>query len=177
MARSERTPSVRGFIAACWHFRNQIVWSWDFGAAIAVGVLLWMIPTDDQISKASAGIAGAAIALGATLVGVVIAALAVVVALLDDELLELMERDTETGGVEGHLFPYWFVTGTGVVAFLLGMTLLLVEPYIPDQGVRALFALVAAFVVYTSIGVFNIVASLQATGVTRALLAKGRRPK
>src|SRR3990172_8956663 len=99
---------VPGFAATCWKFRDKIIWSWDFGAAALVLIVAVLTPSDAQVVSMSPGLATAALALGGAMVGVVVAALAVIVALLDDELLDLMDQDTRSGGVQGHLFPYSF---------------------------------------------------------------------
>ena len=172
---SERQSQIRGFIPSCWAFRDKIVWSWDFLAAALALVAAYALPSDQQVGKLSEPLATAAVALGAALVGVVVAGLAVVVALLDDELLVLMNKDEKSGGVAGHLFPYWFVTGTGVATFLSALLLLLAGTVMPTWASRALFAVVSACVVWTAMGVFNLVGSLQALGLNRALVAKLRR--
>jgi hypothetical protein len=146
----------------------------DFWAAIATLAVAWFAPTDMQIENLADPLGMAAIALGAALVGVVVAGLAVVVAMLDDELLTLLDTDEKTGRVPGHMFPYWFVTGTGVAAFLLALILLLARPALPPMAVRLVFALVAAFVVWTALGVFNLVGALQALGINRARFVRGR---
>jgi hypothetical protein len=79
------------------------------------------------------------------------------------------------GGIEGQLFPFWFVTATGVGTTLLGVLLLLTADALPELPLRILFTTVAALLVWTALGVFNLVAALQATGVTRAIYARGRR--
>jgi hypothetical protein len=168
MVASER---VRGFLASCWHFRNKIVWSWDFLAALVVGVLALFLPSNAQLVDLSMAMGSAGILVGTTLIGVVIAGLAVVVALLDDQLLALMQSDEVSGGVSGHLFPFWFVTATGVATVLLAVLLTLESAVtIAPDLLRAPFVLVASLLVWTVLGVLNLVGSLQATGVTRAML-------
>lgn len=171
---ADRQDEIRGFFASCWHFRDKIVWSWDFLAAVIVFAAAGFLPSDADLARLSAPLAAAALALGAALVGVVVAGLAVVVALLDDQLLALMDADTKSGGVPGHMFPYWFVTGTGVAAFLLALLLLLAESALGPAANRVLFAAVASLLVWTAIGVFNLVASLQALGINRALFVRLR---
>ncbi len=172
---SEPDTRIRGFFASCWAFRNKVVWSWDFGAAVVVFMAAAYVPTDADIAKLASPLGTAAVALGAALVGVVVAGLAVVVAMLDDELLALMDSDEKSGRVPGHMFPYWFVTGTGVATFLLALVLLLALPGLPAPVPRIVFALVAALLVWTALGVFNLVAALQALGINRALFVRGRQ--
>lgn len=172
----EPDSEIRGFFASVWAYRNKIVWSWDFLALAVTVILAYALPTDDQIDELTPVLATASLALGAALVGVVVAGLAVVVALLDDELLSLMESDATSGRVAGHLFPYWLVTGTGIAAFLLGLVLLMTHIVVPAEWLRVPFAALAGLVVWTALGVFNLVASLQALGINRATLVRGRKP-
>src|SRR3990170_2394385 len=105
---------VPGFAATCWKFRDKIIWSWDFGAAALVLIVAVLTPSDAQVVSMSPGLATAALALGGAMVGVVVAALAVIVAS-------------------------------------------------------------SALLVWTALVVFNLVASLQAMGVIRSILARSRR--
>jgi hypothetical protein len=174
---SDSGSQIRGFWPTCWTFRDKIVWSWDFLAFVLLVGAAYALPSDQQVGKLSEPLATAALALGAALVGVVVAGLAVVVALLDDDFLVLMDRDEKSGRVAGHLFPYWFVTGVGVATFLLALLLLLAGAALPAWASRAVFAFVCGLVVWTALGVFNLVGSLQALGLNRALNAKLKRPK
>jgi hypothetical protein len=173
---TDKGSRIEGFLVSCWTFRDTIVWSWDFAAAVIVGVLAWTLPTDLQVVAFVEPLAAAGVALGAALVGVVVAGLAVVVALLDDALLALMETDVKSGYVAGHIFPYWFVTATGVVTLLLGTLLSVAGEALYPELLRPLFAAEAAFLVWTVLGVFNLVGSLQALGLNRALVARLRTP-
>jgi hypothetical protein len=172
---TDAESEIRGFFASVWLFRDKIVWSWDCLAAAIVLLVAALAPTDEQVEKLADPLGTAAIALGATLVGVVVAGLAVVVAMLDDELLALMDTDEKSGRVPGHMFPYWFVTATGVATFLLALLLILGRSALPPVLDRVIFALVAALLVWTALGVFNLVAALQALGINRARFVRGRR--
>jgi hypothetical protein len=172
---AKRPTRVPGFIATAWLFRSKIVFSWDAGGATVAAILAVWLPSDQQVASLATPLAGAALGVGSALVGVVVAGLAVVVAFLDDEFLGVMDEGTERyGGVEGQLFPFWFVTATGVATLLLSVLLLLAAAVLPPVALRLLFAGVIALFVWTALGVFNLVASLQATGVTRAIYARGR---
>jgi hypothetical protein len=173
---AKRPAHVPGFFATCWLFRSKIVFSWDFAAAVAAGLAALVLPSDAQVATLSNPLAGAALGVGLALVGVVVAGLAVVVAFLDDEFLALMDQATQRyGGVEGQLFPFWFVTATGIATILLSALLLLTHDVLPLPALRFAFAGVVAMFVWTAIGVFNLVASLQAIGVSRAIYARGKR--
>jgi len=173
---TEPGSQIRGFFRTCWAFRDKIIWTWDFLALVIVAVAAFTLATDAQVVQLAPVLATATLALGAALVGVVVAGLAVVVALLDDDLLILMEADEKSGRVAGHLFPYWLVTGTGIASFLLALALVMTQSVLPAIWLRLLFASVAGLVVWTALGVFNLVASLQALGINRAILARGPRP-
>lgn len=163
-------------MATCWLFRSKIVFSWDFAGAVVAAIAAFVLPGPDQLPDLAAALGGPAVGIATALVGVVVAGLAVVVAFLDDDFLSVMDDSTrDYGGIEGQLFPFWFVTATGVGTTLLGVLLLLTADALPELPLRILFTTVAALLVWTALGVFNLVASLQATGVTRAIYARGRR--
>jgi hypothetical protein len=173
---ADRPPKVPGFFSTVWVFRSKVFFSWDFAWALAAFAAAAYFPTEQQLREASASLAPVAAGLAMSLVGVVVAGLAVVVAFLDDDFLALVDAATRKyGGVEGQLFPFWFVTATGVTAALGATGLILLSAYLPEIALRVLFALVLALVVWTSVGVFNLVAGLQATGVSRAIWAKAKR--
>jgi hypothetical protein len=173
---ADRPARLPGFLATCWLFRSKIVFSWDFAFAGLATVIAYAVPSDAQISKAAEPLAAAALGVGSALVGVVVAGLAVVVAFLDDQFLALMDEATERyGGVEGQLFPFWFVTATGVGTLLLAVFVLIAQPALPSLALRIAFAALVGLLVWTAAGVFNLVASLQATGVTRAIFVRRRR--
>lgn len=173
---AERPRRVAGFFATCWLFRSKIVFSWDFAFAVAAALLAWLAPSEPQLRQLSEPLAPVAVGLATALVGVVVAGLAVVVAFLDDDFLALIDEATKTyGGVEGQLFPFWFVTATGVGATLGATALMLTRQSLSELPLRVLFAAVIGLLVWTAVGVFNLVASLQATGVSRAIYARKKR--
>lgn len=167
--------SIRGFASSLWTFRRAVFWQWDFVISILVVVLGFILLPDAVVERRSEALATAGVGLGGAMVGVVVAGLAVVVALLDDELLALMDIDDESGRVPGHLFPFWFVAGIGVATFLLSALLFIVPGLLPPLAHRVLYVAVAGLLVWTALGVFNLVGSMQALGINRALLARGRR--
>jgi hypothetical protein len=175
---AKRPKGVPGFFATCWLFKSKIVFAWDFVGAVIAAVAAFVLPSDVQVAALSEKLAVSALGVGLALVGVVVAGLAVIVAFLDDEFLAVMDEATERyGGVEGQLFPFWFVTGTGVATIILSATVLLTHEILPTLALRLGFVGIAALLVWTSLGVFNLVAGLQSTGVSRAIYARRRRPK
>jgi hypothetical protein len=170
---AKRPKRVPGFFATCWLFKGKIVFSWDFAGAVLGSIAAFVLPSDLQVAGQSESLASSALGVGLALVGVVVAGLAVIVVFLDDEFLSVMDEATEQyGGVEGQLFPFWFVTATGVATILLSALLLLTHGALPSLWLRLLFTAVVGLLVWTSLGVFNLVASLQATGVSRAIYAR-----
>lgn len=173
---AKRPTRLPGFFATCWLFRSKIIFAWDFVGAAVITIAAYALPADPQLRSLGEALGGPAIGIATALVGVVVAGLAVIVALLDDEFLSLMDEATrDYGGIEGQLFPFWFVTATGVATILLGVALLLLADVLPLLFLRILFAALAGLLVWTALGVFNLVASLQATGVTRAIYVRGKR--
>lgn len=173
---ASRPSRVPGFFATVWLFRSKVFFSWDFGFAVAAAVASVFLPPDKDLPDAAAALTPVAVGLAAALVGVVVAALAVVVVFFDDDFLILIDDATrDRGGMEGQLFPYWFVTATGIAAVLTSTALMLVATSEWLGVTRALFVISIGFLVWTAVGVFNLVAYLQSVGVSRAIFVRKRR--
>jgi hypothetical protein len=164
-------PSVRGFFASVVLFKDKVILSWDLPIAAVLGILAWVVVADADAPAVLERLTGAGIAVSSALVGVVIAALAVIVAFLDDEFTALMDRATKDryGGMEGQLFPFWFVTGLGILTVLVSVGITAFATDAPGWLARVLVGFVALLLVWTALGVFNIVSYLHATGVSKAL--------
>ena len=172
---AERPRRVPGFFATCWLFRSKIIFSWDFALAVAVGLVAYFLVSDENLPAVADNAAVAGFAVAAALVGVVVAALAVLVAFMDDEFLILMDEATARyGSIEGQLFPFWFVTGTGVGAILTATAISVAGDSLNLVVLRILAAVALGLVVWTAVGVFNLVAQLQATGVSRAIFVRSK---
>ena len=129
-----------------------------------------------QLRHALDGLTTAGLAVATALVGVVIAALAVVVAFLDDEFIALMDKATRKyGGMEGQLFPFWFVTGLGIATILVSVAAICFGQGASNEWMRGLVGLLCWLVVWTALGVLNLVGYIHATGVSRALLIRRRQ--
>ena len=109
---ADEPPTVRGFFASVVLFRDKLV-AWDLAFAMVAAAAVYLFVPDPQVKPALSALTGAGLAVATTLIGVVIAALAVVVAFLNDEFIALIDRATRDreGGMEGQLFPFWFVSG------------------------------------------------------------------
>lgn len=169
-------PKVRGFFASTFRFRDKVLLAWDFVFAVVAAVLAWVLVEDADLAIASAGMGPAALGLAAALVGVVVASLALVVAFLDEDLLVLVAVATEDkGSIEGQLFPYWFVAGTGTGAVIASTALLLISDALGVLVAHVLLSVTVGLLVWTAVGVFNLVAYLHHLGVSRATLVLRRR--
>lgn len=171
---ANESPSVRGFVASVIVFRGKILRSVDLWIAVAVGVAVALLVRDADLSATVNRLAAAGLGLSAALVGVVLAALAIIVAFLDDELMVLMDRATAAkhGGMEGQLFPFWFVAWLAILAVLLSvLAATLGQLFVPGVQ-RALVGLLSLLIVWSALGVFNLVSFIHATGVSRAILLR-----
>lgn len=174
MAANPR-PHVRGFFGSVVAFRDKVLLSWDFVIAVVAAAVAWWAVPDTDLAEVARSFGPAALGLAAALVGVVVASLAVVVAFLDDDMLALVSRATRhRGDIDGQLFPYWFVTGTGTGAILAATFLLLLVEVADALVLRILLALTVGLLTWTAVGIFNIVAYLHHLGVSRALLVLAR---
>jgi hypothetical protein len=176
---AERPPTVPGLIRSSILFKEKWILSPDLWLGVLAGVVAWFAVPDAQIKTALGALTSAGLAVAATLVGVVIAALAVVVAFLDDEFIEMMDRATEKyGAMEGQLFPFWFVTGLGIATVLISVGAIAFAQGAGTGVQRVLVAVLTWLLVWTALGVLNLVGYIHHTGVSRAILVrkKFRRP-
>ena len=81
---AERPPSVPGLIRSSVLFKEKVVLSPDLWIGLVVGAAAWYLVPEAQIKTALDGLTSAGLAVAATLVGVVIAALAVMVSFLSE---------------------------------------------------------------------------------------------
>ena len=171
-------PKVRGFLESVALFKDKVVLSWDLWIGVVAGIVAWVLVADADAPGVLQRLTGAGIAVSSALVGVVIAALAVIVAFLDEEFTALIDRATETryGGMEGQLFPFWFVTGLGILTVLVSVGITAFGAGAADWIERVLVGVVTFLLVWTALGVFNVVSYLHATGVSKALWIRKKRP-
>ena len=176
---AERPRRVPGLIRTSILFKDKVLLTPDLWVGALVGVAAFLLVPDDGLRAALDGLTTAGLAVATAMVGVVIAALAVVVAFLDDEFIALMDRATKDryGGMEGQLFPFWFVSGIGVVTILLSVGAIAFATMAPNEAIRVLVAVLSFFLVWTSLGVLNLVGYIHATGVSRALVIRKRQGK
>lgn len=166
---ADPTPRVAGLLASTVKFKEKVVLSPDLWIAIAAGVAVFQLLPDVQLHGVVRALASAGVSIATALVGVVIAALAVVVAFLDDEFLQLMDQATRRlGAIEGQLFPFWFVTGLGVLTILASTAASAFLGMADLVTLRWTAAALALLIVWTALGVLNLVGYLTATGVSRA---------
>ena len=173
---AERRPKVPGLIASTIQFRDKVVMSWDLWIGLAAGAAAVYFVPDAQLRNALDGLTSAGLAVATALVGVVIAALAVVVAFLDDEFIALMDKATRKyGGMEGQLFPFWFVSGLGVTTILVSVAAIAFGQDASKEWARGLVGVLTLLLVWTALGVLNLVGYIHATGVSRALLIRRKK--
>jgi hypothetical protein len=169
-------PTIRGFFASVVLFKDKIILAWDLPIAVLAGIGAWFAVAEADAPAVLARLTVAGIAVSSALVGVVIAALAVIVAFLDDEFTALIDRATKAryGGMEGQLFPFWFVTGLGILTVLVSVGITAFATDAAGWLARMLVGVLAFLLVWTLLGVFNIVSYLHATGVSKALWIRKR---
>lgn len=167
---------VPGLIRSSILFKDKVLLSPDLWIGLVAGGLAFVFVPEASLRDALDGLTSAGLAVATALVGVVIAALAVVVAFLDDEFIALMDRATKGryGGMEGQLFPFWFVSGLGIATVLLSVGAIAFAQQAPKEAERVIVAVLTFLLVWTSLGVLNLVGYIHATGVTRALLIRKR---
>jgi len=169
-------PSVRGFFASVVLFKDKVILSFDLWIGVISGIAAYLLVPESDAPSVLQGLTTAGIAVSSALVGVVIASLAVIVAFLDDEFAALVDRATEAryGGMEGQLFPFWFVTGLGITTVLASVAIIAFAGNASDSVARILVGVLTFLLVWTALGVFNIVSYLHGIGVNKALWIRRR---
>ncbi len=118
-------------------------------------------------------LAVAELGVASALVGIVIAGLAILVAFLSEDYLEVMA--TAPGGVEADFFPFWFTAAIGVGTIVVNGIAIAVGHSISEISQRALLAGGAWLFLWTLFAMLNLVAFIAAHGSNRALqIMKGR---
>lgn len=159
-----------GLIESSVRFKEKVLLAWDLWIGVACALAVFAFVPESQISPLIDSLTSAGLAVAATLVGVVIAALAVVVAFLDDEFLGLMDRATRRyGGIEGQLFPFWFVTGLGILMILVSVGTVAFAAMADATTRRWIAASLTLLLVWMALGVLNLVGYLTSAGVSRAM--------
>ena len=176
---AERPKRVPGLLRTSVLFKDKILLSPDLWIGLVEGIAAFALVPEANLRDALDGLTSAGLAVATALVGVVIAALAVVVAFLDDEFIALMDRATKDryGGMEDPLFPFWFVAGLGVATILLSVAAIAFAQQASVDVMRVLVTVLTLLLVWTSLGVLNLVGYIHATGVSRALLIRKRSAK
>ncbi|MFN8223399.1 MAG: hypothetical protein U0R50_09175 [Gaiellales bacterium] len=143
--------------------------SWDFVAGlVAGGVVFWLTgPYPDLVSE-SETIYVAVAAIGAGVLGVVLAALAVLVTFFDD-LYRLVVSKT-TGGFDAALFPYKVVAGLGGLCALVALGSLAASSQLSNSWGEFCFAVVLGLVTWTIVAMYQLVAITLHHGIARAKL-------
>jgi hypothetical protein len=104
--------------------------------------------------------------LGAGVLGVVLAALAVLVTFFDDHYRRILTA--VPGGVPGALFPYRITAGVGACAALLAGGVLLAWPELSAHTKAVTFGIATGFTAWAIVGTYQLVTLTLFHGVKRA---------
>lgn len=99
---------IQGFWHAAWKNRRQIP-SWDIVAAFVLAVCAWFGLDDRTIALGLEPLLQAEVSALGTLLGLVIAGLAILVAFLSRDWIAVLIR--ASNGIQGDFFPFWYVAG------------------------------------------------------------------
>jgi hypothetical protein len=113
------------------------------------------------------GAANDVLVLAAALLGVVFAALAIVVSLPSTGYLRML-GETEDGGMRKFLDPFLVAVGTQIVLLLLAFAYTLVAEAVPWWGEHATFYVMATILVFGLLDVAGLARQLVRHGVLRA---------
>lgn len=162
------SAQLRGFWQCVWVYKREILTGWDFWVGlILAGILAFLVP-DSQPGRIIATLARVQLGVATALFGVVLAGLAVIVAFLHEDYLELLLTAGE--GLEADFFPFWFTASLAVISIVLDLLVIVVDEatlsHIPAELV--VFAVSWMFL-WTLFAALNLVPFTAAHGINRAL--------
>lgn len=116
-----RVANLHGATSALRSLRGR----WDFVGAIAVGAISVLLATKHAIREDSVTVLLAAGAAGLAILGVVLAAMAIIAPFVDSHYRRVLDH---AGGVRSALAPYLLVAGVGALTAIVALVAALAWP-------------------------------------------------
>lgn len=139
------------------------------GALIGVAASWWLVTSTTRADRIR--FVGDYLTLTPALLGVVFAALAMVVALMSEDYLRLL-RESSGDGVVGFLRPFIFVIGLQVGALLSAVGFRAFAPLMPESAASWAFGVVTVLFVVSTLEVVALARSVVMHGMGRARLQR-----
>ncbi len=144
--------------------------SWDFGVGVGCAMVAAVLALDDGVRGQGVTVALASCAVGMAVLGVVLAALAIITAFFDGHYRRVLES---AGGIRRAMAPYLLVAGTGGLAAVVGLLTALAWPAFGEWTQIVALAVTVLLTVWSVAGTVSLVEITLFHAEQRAALMRG----
>ncbi|WP_133147265.1 hypothetical protein [Mycolicibacterium novocastrense] len=159
-----------GFLAAVGRLRLSQFATIELGGALVVGIAASIFLVTHTDVTARVGFAGDILSLTAALVGVVFAALALVVALLSESYLRLLNAEDAEQGLLAFLSPFMLVIGIQVTTVVGAVGYRAFANFLPKGLEPWLFGVLVTLFLMSALEIVALARSVVMHGLARAKL-------
>lgn len=161
------SQGLRGFWRCVVEYRREIVLGWDLWTALALAIALAYVVAPEQAGDLLTTLASVQLGVATALFGVVLAGLAVIVAFLDEEYIQVLA--SVGAGLEEDFFHFWFTAALAVSSIVLDLAVIIagagIVCLVPSK--LAVFVLVFPFL-WSLFAALSLVPFTAAHGINRA---------
>jgi len=148
---------------------------WDLWASILLASIIAAIAPIQLFPEALRLLAIAELGVASTLVGVILAGLAILAVFLEESYLCILEQ--AGGGFEEDLFPFWFTAGLAVYSIVLNVLVIVLANSLSLRASRVLLGLSVWVFLWALFASLNLVAFVAGHAANRAQLVLKKRHK
>jgi hypothetical protein len=163
---------IPGFWRTLWTQKRDVFLQWDFALAVITAIASFIVPGRTELESRFELILTTEAAIIIGLLGIVLAALAIVIAFLSDDLIELLDSH---GGLQQDVWPFSFTSLLAVCSAVFPMAALATVPKQNEQLTRFALAISSALFVWTLLSVLALVRVVYKYGQVRASHIRVRR--
>ena len=154
---------------------KDIVFHWDWPAAVIVGVLMVVLPNEEVLEAVYIPLIVTEIGAASAVLGFTLTGMSIIAATMDDDLVIFF--DSVGAGIVEDLWPFWYTALITVIAVIIGITSIAV---LSDCGMLARqlsLGFVSAVTSYAVLNVLLIIAYLAGHARDRARYLRLRRQR
>lgn len=145
----------------------------DFVAAVVAGVLVAIVPGEHLVADRFSQVLATEAGIGAGLLGLVLAGLALVISFLNDEIMLVL--DSEGDGLAEDIWPFSFTAALSAACTIVAVIALAIASNTDERWMRAGLGVSTFLFVWTLFSVLALIRSVHEYGRVRVEHAKGRR--
>lgn len=153
------------------HWRDVFV-QLDFAWAVGSGMVVAIVPGGHLVEDRFATVLATEAGIGAGLLGLVLAGLALVISFLNDDIMLLM--DSEGEGLAEDVWPFSFTATLSAVCTIVAVVALAIASNTDERWMRLGLGVATFLFVWTLFCVLALVRSVHEYGRVRVEHAKGR---